>query len=114
MNNLLAKTPEEIFGKIEAPSPIQQFTKETGAQGLGTFFTNLIILIFNVAIILFVFMVIISALQWITSGGDKEKIAGARGRLTNAIIGLVILGLTWVITTTLGKITGIVLPFTFK
>lgn len=111
MNNLLAKTPEAIFGKINAPSPIQSLVKQGGAEGLSTVISNAISLIFTVAIILFVFMVLISAVQWILSGGDKEAVASARGRLTSAIIGLVILGLTWVITTTLGTLTGIALPF---
>lgn len=113
MNNLLAaQTPEEVFGTITAPSPIQPLVSQGGAGGISTVLSNLITLIFNVAIILFVFMVIISALQWILSGGDKEKVASARGRLTNAVIGLVILGLTWVIISVIGNITGIALPFT--
>jgi hypothetical protein len=35
-------------------------------------------------------MIIFSGIQWITSAGDPKKIEGARGRLTYAIIGLVI------------------------
>jgi hypothetical protein len=111
MNNLLAKNPEDVFGQIAAPSSIQSLVSKGGAGGISLVIKNLIILIYQVAIILFLFMVIFSALQWITSGGDKEKVAGARGRLTNAIIGLFILAFAWVITATLGKITGIDLPF---
>ncbi len=111
MNNLLAKSPSEVFGTIVPPSPIQPLVEQGGAGGLSTVFSNAIVLIFTVAIILFVFMVVISAVQWILSGGDKEKVAAARGRLTNAVIGLVILGLAWVITSLLGYLTGIDLPF---
>lgn len=111
MKNLLAANLEDVFGTINAPTSIQPLVNKGGAGGISDVLTKFIILFYEIAIILFIFMVIFSALQWITSGGDKEKVASARGRLTNAIIGLVILGLAWVITQTLGKFTGINMPF---
>lgn len=47
------------------------------------------------------------AFDWITSGGDKEKIAGARRKIVNAIIGLFILALATFIVTLFGDIVGI-------
>jgi hypothetical protein len=107
MNKLLAEKPADIIGTITAPSPIEELTKKGGAEGMSIVINNGITLLYQAAIILFVFMILISALQWITSGGEKEKIASAKGRLTSAIIGLVILGLAWVIVSVLGTITGI-------
>jgi len=52
---------------------------------------NLITLAFTVAILIFFFMLITGAIQWISSGGDKQGLEGARGKLSNALIGLVIL-----------------------
>jgi hypothetical protein len=46
-------------------------------------------LIIGVLVFLFVFLT--GAIQWISSGGDKQALEGARGKITNAIIGLVIL-----------------------
>ena len=51
-------------------------------------------------------MVVISALQWIVSGGDKEAVAKARSRLTYAIIGIVLLALSFLILRVIGQITG--------
>lgn len=102
---------EGVFGRIQPPAGLVGLTSQGGAGGISTVIKNFIIIFYQVAVILFLFMIIFSALQWIISGGDKEKVANARGRLTNAIIGLVILGLAWVITQTLGTITGIKLPF---
>lgn len=110
MKNLLAAKPEDVFGTIAAPSPIQNLVNQGGAGGIGFVLTNFIVLFYQIAIILFIFMIIFSALQWIISGGDKEKVASARGRLTSAIIGFIILGLVWVITNLLGYLTGIDLP----
>src|ERR1700722_5641681 len=41
-----------------------------------------------IAIIICLFFLVYGGIQYITSGGDKKKIAAARGRLFAAIIGL--------------------------
>lgn len=46
------------------------------------------------------------AFDWITAGGDKEKIAAARKKITNAIIGLVLLSLAAFIISLVGEIVG--------
>ena len=46
------------------------------------------------------------AFDWITSGGDKEKIAGARKKITNALIGLALLALSAFIVSLAGQIVG--------
>jgi hypothetical protein len=58
---------------------------------------NLIVLIFVIAILVFFFMFIIGGIQWMTSGGDKAATESARGKLTAAIIGLVIVFLVYAI-----------------
>jgi hypothetical protein len=40
---------------------------------------------------IFVFMLIIGSVQWITSGGDKGANEAARSKITSALVGLVIL-----------------------
>lgn len=65
-----------------------------GERGI-TFFQNFIPaainLAFVIAVIIFFFMLIWGAIQWIASGGDKQALEAARGRVANAIIGIVIL-----------------------
>jgi hypothetical protein len=51
---------------------------------------NLIILIFIIAATVFFFMLIWGGIQWMTAGGDKVASEAARGRITAALIGLVI------------------------
>jgi hypothetical protein len=67
-------------------------TKAT--TGLGFFqqlIPNLVTLAFVIGTIIFFFMLIIGAIQWISSGGDKAAVEAARGRITNALIGLILL-----------------------
>jgi hypothetical protein len=50
------------------------------------------------------------AIQWITSGGDKGQLEGARNKITNALIGLIIVGASWAVFTLIGQFFGIALP----
>lgn len=62
-----------------------------GVQFLQGFIPGLIGLAFVAGTIFFFFMLAIGAIQWISSGGDKQALEAARGRITNALIGIVIL-----------------------
>jgi hypothetical protein len=48
-------------------------------------------LAFVVGALIFFFMLVWGAIQWITSGGDKQALESARGRITSALVGLVLL-----------------------
>ena len=52
---------------------------------------RLIGLSFVIGIVIFLFFMVLGAIQWIISGGDKAALEGAKGKITNAIIGIVIL-----------------------
>lgn len=69
-----------------------------GALGLtsGTtffqgFFGKLISLALVTGSIIFIFMLIIGGIQWISSGGDKGAVEQAKGKVTNALVGIVVL-----------------------
>ena len=51
---------------------------------------NSLTIMFIIAAILAVIYLILGGIQWIQSGGDKQKVAQARNRITYAIIGLVV------------------------
>lgn len=104
---------EEVFGSVSPPPQLQKLTNQVGASGLKgggasiSFFLNTVIeLIFTVAVVITVFMVVIGAVQMIMSGGDKEALASARKRITYAIIGMVLLALSFVILRIIGQILG--------
>jgi len=50
---------------------------------------------------------VMGALSWITSGGDKAGMEKARGQITNAMIGLVIIVAAWSIVFLIGGVLGI-------
>ena len=65
------------------------------STGSSTFWDNAlsagITLVFTVGAIVFLGIMMLGGIQWITSGGDKASVEAARGRVTSAIIGLAIL-----------------------
>lgn len=74
------------YGEIAPPSGVP-------SGGLGTLEKILqvgITLALILALVLTVFFIIFSGVQWITSGGDKQKLQNARNRLTYAIVGLIV------------------------
>lgn len=71
---------------------------------LSTILNNVLIIIFSAAVLLVLFMLIIGAFTWITSAGDKEKVAGARNRIIHALVGLAILALAFVILRVVGDL----------
>ncbi|MDO8498584.1 MAG: hypothetical protein Q7S44_02255 [bacterium] len=74
---------------------------------VGTVLSSALTIVFVVAALLVLFMLVIGAFQWITSGGDKEAVGKARGRITSALIGLVILALAFLIVKVVGQIVNI-------
>ena len=57
--------------------------------------------------VIFLFMLIWGAIEWISSGGDKQHLESARGRITNALVGIVILFATFAIVSVLETFFGI-------
>ncbi len=77
------------------------------AEGIvQTIVKNSILLFFTVGGIGTVIYFLWGAVDWIFSGGDKEKVANARKKMTHALIGLALLALSFVIIRTVGSIVG--------
>lgn len=74
---------------------------------LGVIIGNALTIVFVIAVIAVLFMLVIGAFQWITSGGDKEAVGKARGRITSALVGLAILALAFLIVKIAGGIVNI-------
>lgn len=74
---------------------------------LGKILSRLLPVIFSIAGIGVVFYFLIGALRIITSGGNKEAIAGARNMITQAIVGFVLLMLVFLIALFIPQVLGL-------
>lgn len=85
MKNIALSVPN--YGEIAPPSGVPSGGLLKLEQILQVGLTLAIIL----ALVLTIFFIIFSGIQWITSGGDKQKLQAARNRLTYTIVGLIVI-----------------------
>ncbi len=92
--------PKKIGG---GPTP----SVSSGGIATGALITQLVDGIFVFAFIMALFFLLIGALHWITSGGDKANLENARNKITHAIIGLIIIAAAWAVMILVGNFFGI-------
>jgi len=78
-----------------------------GTDTLSKVVRSTIGVVFVIAAVSFMFLVAWGAVQWIMSGGDKAAVQSAQSKITNAIIGLVILFATYAILNIVGYFFGV-------
>lgn len=64
-------------------------------------------LLFVAAAVIFFVWLLIGGIQWIISGGDKQKTEAARGQITSALVGLVIVFSAWAIAQLIKTLFGV-------
>ncbi len=103
VNNLIAQSIE-ISNKIEGP------LKGPGGMpinNLGDIISIVLKFIIPLGGIILFFVLVISGIGIMTSAGNPEKLKTAGARITTAIIGFVLLILTYVIINFVSKIFGL-------
>ncbi len=108
-NNCLAQDPDKApAGQTRtAPIVIDVEKPDNAPEGLGPLISagiNAVIII--AGLLVFVYLVW-GGIEWLTSGGDKEKYESARNRITAAVIGLVIVVAAYAIMQLIGTFLGI-------
>ncbi len=112
---LLAQTKQWFGGKLEGLGPLGGETVDLifgiapfGALDLFFKVLSAIVGILTiVAAIWFVFQFLIGAVQIMASGGDKTKMQEASGRITHAVIGMVIIIAAIFFISLIGALTGL-------
>jgi hypothetical protein len=85
------------FAQI-ATCPLAPFSVLCFQSGsIGGIIGAAITFIFIVAVVIALFYLLFGAVRWIFSGGDKAAIDAARGTIVAAIVGLIILFLTFLL-----------------
>ena len=101
MLTVLAANVNDIFGNLNPPPGSESFANPVA--GLSTVMIVGIRMALIVGGFFVLFYLLWGALDWITSNGEEEKLKSARQKMTNAVIGIIIivaaLGIFLVITT---------------
>ncbi len=75
-----------------------------GIDVIGKILGNGLTMMMTVGVVLVLVMVAWGGIQWVSSNGDKNKIAAARGRITWGLIGLIIVLLAFFIVSAVGGV----------
>jgi len=69
---------------------LKEFGSGEGADIIAQLIANFLKITFSLVGLFLLAMLLWGGIQWLTAGGDKEKVAKAQGRITSALIGFVI------------------------
>jgi len=96
----------DIWGTIKPPPGVSSSMASDPVAGLGKLIGTLVNL-FIIGSSFFVLLYMLwGAFDWITSGGEKERVEKARNKITYAVIGMVLI---FVLLVVFGLITGQIL-----
>jgi hypothetical protein len=74
-----------------------ELSGKTGVSFVQGFIPAVVGIAFVIGALVFVFVMITGGIQWMSSGGDKAALESARGKITNAILGIVVLLATFAV-----------------
>lgn len=80
----------------------------------GTLITSLITTITVVGGLAFLIYFIVGGLKWITAGGDKAKVTEAQTQITQALVGLIIIVVSYFLVGIIGSVLGLNILNPFK
>lgn len=112
VTKLLAKVSTPFPSGFSGIGPLgnegaSQRLNETSASNLFENALSVTIGIMTVvAGIWFMFQFFAGAIEWLTSGGEKQAVQNAQKKLTNAITGILIVVLSYILISVIGKIVG--------
>lgn len=107
MTNLLAQAKDLSGNIVPQVGGYKNDVLVSPASVVEKILTNSLTVLTIVGGIMFVLYFLMGGLQWVSAGGDKGKIEKAKGMLTNAAIGLIVISLSYSITWIVGKVLGL-------
>lgn len=105
MTNLLAQIRNPVL-----PSTLGGGTSpnvNSGGAALGQLISNLIGALFIAGFLLATIELLLGGYGWITSGGEKQELEKARNKITNALIGIIVVAAVYAVTRLLASFFGL-------
>lgn len=83
--------------------------KNTQAVGdkVNQIISSLIGFLTMIAGLWFLIQIIVAGYQWIAASGDGKQVQAAREKITNSLIGLIIVVIAWIIVGLIGELLGL-------
>jgi hypothetical protein len=99
-NQLLAQTNINLNSGVGSFGQAANITPDSLVRGI-------VLTLLVAAAIIFFIMLLVGGVKYILSGGDKGKTEAARGQITAALIGLVIVFAAWAILQLMAALIGL-------
>lgn len=100
-DNSIIEGSDAMEKQTEAFRQSAGFSDSGGEDTLVNVVSSVITTVLSLLGIVFLILIIVSGYQWMTAGGNEENVAKAKKRLTNAVIGLIIVlsayAITWAV-----------------
>jgi len=90
MKNLLTINTSDVIGNIASPVNDPLYTGDVNTSLAKLISTGIQLFIFVAAIAALLYL-LLGAFDWITSGGEKEKLQKAQNKIQSAVIGLILM-----------------------
>lgn len=103
-NSGYSKSASETFAQIESDA-FHGFNFAGGT--IGTVFTAILPWIFTIAGILLLLYLLYGGFHLMISGGDPKVVAEAKGKITNALVGFIIIFVAYWLVSIVGQIFGL-------
>ncbi len=81
-----------------------------GPEAIGNLIGSIVGVLLIFSFVGAFFYMLLGGFDWITAGGDKTKLQGARDKITNALIGLIVVAASWAVMMLVGNFLGITFP----
>lgn len=92
------------------PGSLGSGGSDAGPPAIGSILGSVVGLFLILSFVATFLYLMLGGFDWVTSGGDKTKLQSARDKITNALVGLVIVGASWAVMMIVGNFTGIEFP----
>lgn len=102
MTNYLADLTNPVLPPSLGTGSIDQ-----GGTIIGKLVSSIGGLLFIFAFFLTFLYLLMGGVSWLTSGGDKSKLENARDKITNALIGLVVVAAAYAVFALVGQFFGL-------
>ena len=103
LSTLLAQKP--LGGTLEG---LGNFQPESGnpAGQINNIFTMIFGFLTIVGGLAFLIYFSVGGIQWITAGGDQQKVDTAKSYMTNGAVGMIVIAAAYAIVTIVGEVLG--------
>ncbi len=116
--NAFAQTPQKFSTGITNPVIDQTLGGNADNANNGTIFVSYFVTVWRALIVVgglaVLFNFVNGAIEWITAGGQQDKVGHGRQKMTNSIVGMVILAGSFILINYISDLFGLnLLKFTF-